>query len=666
MNRLLRHIVKLGRGMRMLLSFALVFSLTFGVQGALVAQAAGVDDEPGIGETGGTGDGSGDEGGGSPSYYIQELNVYREDDMGNLDLDNPLAYGTNPTHGHAQIETRGGSIAFGAGTQWNDDSELVPDTTNVTWSLAEGAEGIATITPAGFLQADGNEDGLVTVIATVDGSLTYDGMPLQAYVDVEIVAQSGPFVTKIQICDENGNVISPAYSFDEDDLLGTATVELGAYVTVRDPETGADTTYHVTAGNGLAAQTGGALPDITWSVSEELYGSISVDGIYRPLASGQNRVFAMSSAGLLGETVSAAITVSMPGVSTEFHPQDQLTVKVVYEKDGVADLKAKTVVKEKTFDIPYLEALGTQTITYTAKGSGGVNGFITFTGRGPYLAAILRETGLDLQGIKEIRFGTADNYLDAVSWAWLVDTDRYYFPNLDVNSEAGKIQVAPIIAIESAKATDDNPADPNYDLTGDRRFLLLFGSKPGNQSISHFQVYNIHTLYVVLEGAPPIEGGGDESEPSDDGNDGTDDQNNQNEQQSDNGTGQNQGQGSGKNGSGSGKNAGAQGVARAGDAGASGKAVNSSSDLASSASASSSSGLTMGDLTVIGDGGKWSALQAINKHKSDVDTLLLDNPFAPFVAPMCAGCFAAGGLEVLVGYRRQRRNPEVEIEDEKE
>ena len=664
MNRLLRHIVKLGRGMRMLLSFALVFSMTFGVQGAFVAHAAGVDDEPVAGETDGAGDGSGDEGGGSPSYYIQELNIYREDDMGNLDLDNPLAYGTNPTHGHAQIETRGGSIAFGAGTQWNDDSELVPDTTNVTWSLAEGAEGIATITPAGFLQADGNEDGIVTVIATVDGSLTYDGVPLQAYVDVEVVAQGGPFVTKIQICDENGNIISPSYSFDEDDLLGTATVELGAFVTVRDPETGADTTYHVTAGNGLAAQTGGALPDITWSVSEELYGSISVDGIYRPLASGQNRVFAMSSAGLLGETVSAAITVSMPGVSTEFHPQDQLTVKVVYEKDGVADLKAKTVVKEKTFDIPYLEALGTQTITYTAKGSGGVNGFITFTGRGPYLAAILRETGLDLQGIKEIRFGTADNYQDAVSWAWLVDTDRYYFPNLDVNSEAAKIQVAPIIAIESAKATDDNPADPNYDLTGDRRFLLLFGSKPGNQSISHFQVYNIHTLYVVLEGAPPIEGGGDEPGP-DDGQGGQDDQGNQPDQQSGEGDGQSQGNGSGKSSNGSGKNAGAQGVARAGDAGAGSNAVHSSSDLASSSS-SSSSGLTMGDLTVIGDGGKWSALQAINKHKSDVDTLLLDNPFTPFVAPMCAGCFAAGGLEVLVGYRRQRRNPEVEIEDEKE
>lgn len=710
--------------LRVVLAFVLAFGTTLFVQAhaggdayaspadqaGLSAQDEGVDE--GGGEDAGEG---GEDGGGEPEpepepapLHIIDIGVFESGTTGNA-----YAFASRVEDTReavcAVIEQKGGSIDFDAGVEWSDESwEYESD--KVTWSIAPGDEAIARITPSGILEAAGTEDGIVTVTASVSGEYTSDGGELAAVFLVELRGQTDTkYVTGIVVCDDAGNPIDPSYRFEEG-TLATAMIELQARVTVFDPAMDSSIDYQVTPYEGLASQTGGELSDIRWESGDTRLGYVDeTSGIYRPILEGTNIVYAYSTAGFNGQRITASATIDMPGEEHgDYHPQDSLTVEVYYEQ--YPDRK----VAEKTYSISDLEALGTVTHTYTALR--GDTGFFTTTGRGPLLIKVLEDAGVNTAGIARLRFGTPDNYQGVVSWDMLVDQDRYYFPNIDANSYAGKVQVPPIIAIESHRNVGTDTA-PNYDMDDQRRFLLLFGSKATGETTTSLQVYNIHTLYVELEGAPPVEpdieiwtvkyvdsltGGtidtrqatdpdkagapavpvheGYEFEgwskstdeaaktvtftavykkAGDSGGDDPDDPGNPD----DPGKPDNPDDPSKPSGDDPAppNNGGADPGSGNYDL------VSSRGDASSSAPAGNTGGaesLQQLDVTPIDPNelkvvtsGKWSAIQAINKHPSNVDELMLENPFAPFVGPTFAGVLVAGGLESGLAFARQRRKP---------
>ena len=681
----------------------------------------------------------------------------------------------------AVIDQRGGEIDFDAAILWNDGSDWEYDSNKVDWELDSGGETLATLSQTGVLTARGTDDGTVRVIASVDGSYTEDGAPLKAMFLVELRGQTDTkYVTDIVICDDSGAPFD-SYRF-EPGTLATATLDLTARVTVFDPATNAENEYLCTPSSGLASQTNGEVANLFWESSDTRLGAVSEEGIYRPVVAGTNKVIAYSTAGFNGSRVEARATIDMPTEDgedvTDYNPQNELTVKVYYET--VPD----QYVAEKTYTVDDLEALGTFVATYTAVGT-GTGGCLTTTGRGPLLSRVLQDAGVNTDGVARLHFDTPDNYQGSVSWSMLVDTDRYYFPNY-LNGGAsrydGMVQVAPMIAIDSYR-NSSRDTSPHYDeLNGDRRFLLLFGSKTTGESISNLQVYNMRTIYVVLEGAPPVEQGtqvnvrfvdsitnavlaetrtadpdsvsapaapehegytfkGWSKSVDDKGNvtyttvyDSTDDKTPEGPTDGkSSGASQNPGNSDGSKSPGSqnpeksgepqdpeksgepqdpekssdsqkphnqgntptndgddesddggttasivgndDSNNGGMGTydlvnkgtsATAGPeaaktaTGDSGETVAGSEGASQNASASnqdvSVTKLNSNDLTKL-NSGRFSVLQAINRHPSDVATLMMENPFAPYALPSAAGVMVAGGLEVFIRFRRQKRFP---------
>ncbi len=660
----------------------------------------------------------------TPQLHIMDIAVFE-----NGTTANAYAYASRAAETRdkvcAVIEQRGGRIDFDAGVEWNDETWEY-ESNKVTWSMAPGDEAIARITPAGVLEAAGTEDGTVTVCATVSGDYTADGAALSAVFLVELRGQTDTkYVTNIAICDDTGKVIDPSYRFEEG-TLATAMLELQAKVTVFDPAASASRDYQVTPASGLAAQTGGEVSDILWESGDTRLGSVSEEGIYRPLVEGTNIVHAYSNAGFNGQRIAASATIDMPGEeSGDYHPQDKLTVKVYYE--DYPD-QAKTT----TYSIADLEAMGTSTYTYTALR--GTQGFFTTTGRGPLLKKVLEDAGANTEGIARLKFGTPDNYQGVVSWDMLVDADRYYFPNIDANSYAGKVQVPPIIAIESHRNVGTDTL-PNYDMDDQRRFLLLFGAKDTGETTTNLQVYNIHTLYVEQEGAPPVQPGHDvwtvkfvdsvtrgiidtkrtsdpeglgmPTPPAHDGytfegwNKSVDNATRtvtytavyrKDESSSPSGpasssegspsSGSSQPPGSGPsqppdapgqpqdpdpsgNSGGASQPGGTVDLIEADgrDAGsgtsqAVGTTGGQRQESAQAAQQTPVMQLSPSDVQVVSHG-RWSMLQAINRHPANIEDLMFNNPFAPYAAPTAAGVFAAGGLETFVRFRWQKRTPKV-------
>ena len=70
--------------------------------------------------------------------------------------------------------------------------------------------------------------------------------------------------------------------------------------------------------------------------------------------------------------------------------------------------------------------------------------------------------------------------------------------------------------------------------------------------------------------------------------------------------------------------------------------------------------LSADDVQIVSKG-RWSMIQAINRHPANIDELMFTNPFAPFVAPLAAGVFFAGGVEAVAGFCWQRRRPKVPV-----
>jgi hypothetical protein len=592
---------------------------------------------------------------------IQEAMIYHDGKI--------VGTSTRPDQKDLAISTKGGTLEFYNRVQWNDYSREY-NSDHVTWSTSDTS--VATINSSGILTAVGN--GTVKVIATVDADYSSTGKALRATVTVKVTNQTDErYVTGIRITNENGKAIR-TYTLKDD--LSTARAQFYAEVDVYDPATGETETYSTKDGK-LSSQASG-ISDVTWYMSDTSMGAVDRDtGLFRPSVFGTMVVNVKSTAGKNNRTKTASVTVTVKdpdggSVNEDYHPQDTLTVKVYYEKYPPADFDdddAKEWVTSKTYSVGDLESLGTVTATYTALGGGN---YYTITGTGTPLATILKDAGVNLKGVKQLSFKTADALDRPVSYRYIVGSDRYYFPNIDIGSYSGAKQVYPILAIESSEVKNGS-TDPDYNMTDATRFRLLFGSTGRSDHSSQYQIKWINTLYVELEGGPKAQdGSGSSAGTSDKGSgsssgskkhSGTSSTSSSSSSGGDSSssssgstgaTGGSDGDGAGGDGSmeNSGSTDGGDGESSDDAAGAAGDI--GGNDAGGSTSGSASQGDGSGGET--GAAGSYNVYQVMNRNDSDTQrTLDYDNPWRRAVVP--AGCLflVLGGIESWQWYRWQRR-----------
>lgn len=545
----------------------------------------------------------------------------------------------------ARISTKGGTLWFDNVAWWNDGTS-VANQSYVSWSVSDPS--IATISPSGVLTAVG--DGIVAVTATATAN-TQGGAPLACTIYIEVTGQTDArYVSGIRIASPDGEALSGPYVLEQD--LSTAMARFYALVDVVDPATGATQTYSTQNGS-IASQTGD-IADVTWYVGDTIAAIDQTTGLFRPSRYGIASIYCASAAGHGGATVTGSATVNTKDptggeVRDDYHPQSSIKVKAYYEEDPPADLhddSDKHFVINKEYSLEQLEGMGPVTATYTALSD---SAYYTMTGRGVALSTLLEDAGVNIAGMSQLNFGTADNIDRPVSSAFIFDTNRYYFPNIDIGSYAGAVQVYPIIAFESNEIKNAG-TDPNFDMTEATRFRLLFGSTPDGGT-SQFQIKWINTLYVVLAGGPPVQPGNGENPGG---------SNNEGDQPGGggifNGTATGDGTGSGGEGNGTGS-----GMAKGNQGGADVQGGSDAADNAAEGAQSGASGQSdTGAQASAGDSESgapaFSVYQIPNPNASEVErTVEHDNPFKKYAGPLGAAAVVAGAGQTALWYRRQAR-----------
>lgn len=541
----------------------------------------------------------------------------------------------------ARISAKGGTLWFDNVAWWNDGTS-VANQSYVSWSVSDPS--IATISPGGILTAVG--DGIVAVTATATAN-TQGGAPLACTIYIEVTGQTDArYVSGIRIAGPDGEALSGPYVLEQD--LSTATAQFYALVDVVDPATGATQTYSTKNGS-IASQTGD-IADVTWYAGDTIAAIDQTTGLFRPSRYGIASIYCASAAGHGGATVTGGATVNTKDptggeVRDDYHPQSSIKVKAYYEEDPPADLhddSDKHFVINKEYSLEQLESMGTVTATYTALSDSA-------TGRGVALSTLLEDAGVNIAGMSQLNFGTADNIDRPVSSAFIFDTNRYYFPNIDIGSYAGAVQVYPIIAFESNEIKNAG-TDPNFDMTEETRFRLLFGSTPDGGT-SQFQIKWINTLYVVLAGGPPVQPGNGENPGG---------SNNEGDQPGgggiSNGTTTGDGSGSGDEGNGTGS-----GMAKGDQGGSDVQGSSDAADNAAEGAQSGSAGQSDTGAQASADDSEsgapaFSVYQIPNPNASEVEhTVEHDNPFKKYAGPLGAAAVVAGAGQTALWYRRQAR-----------
>ena len=545
----------------------------------------------------------------------------------------------------ARISAKGGTLWFDNVAWWNDGTS-VANQSYVSWSVSDPS--IATISPGGILTAVG--DGIVAVTATATAN-TQGGAPLACTIYVEVTGQTDArYVSGIRIAGPDGAALSGPYILEQD--LSTAMAQFYALVDVVDPATGATKTYSTQNGS-IAAQTGD-IADVTWYAGDIIAAIDQTTGLFRPSRYGIASIYCASAAGQGGATVTGSATVNTKDptggeVRDDYHPQSSIKVKAYYEQDPPADLHDDSdehFVINKEYSLEQLESMATGPYTYTALSD---SAYYTMTGRGVILSALLEDAGVNIAGMSQLNFGTADNIDRPVSSAFIFDTNRYYFPNIDIGSYAGAVQVYPIIAFESNEIKNAG-TDPNFDMTEATRFRLLFGSTPDGGT-SQFQIKWINTLYVVLAGGPPVQPGNGENPGG---------SNNEGDQPGgggiSNGTTTGDGSGSGDEGNGTGS-----GMAKGDQGGSDVQGSSDAADNAAEGAQSGSAGQSDTGAQASADDSEsgapaFSVYQIPNPNASEVEhTVEHDNPFKKYAGPLGAAAVVAGAGQTALWYRRQAR-----------
>ena len=534
------------------------------------------------------------------------------------------------------------------------DSTTAIGAFNLTWASSD--EGVASVSPSGEVTPHG-KDGEVVITATVDDARVYQGSAPAASVTVVFSGQEGRYVKSVEILDDAGANIGEAWGGTTVYAEENTFHQLQARVTWYDVATGAESVEVTGQGEEYSAANVGTT--LTWAVSASNAFSINEDtGRLRTQSySGNAYVTCTAVGGKDGALVRDTANVQLDTGVYEYNPADSLTLRVVWEE------RPDEVVREQTFSLDELSALlPPQRVSATVVNN---SRFGVISAEGYLFKDVVALVAVDDADVLQYRFGTADGYDNPVSYRYLFESgNRYYFPNYDVGGSRAEGQIVPpLLAYRSVFQWDRAEADPNWQLDEGTRFRLVFGCLATGDANTSYQIYYIHTITVVLKGAPSAgesTTGGDDDDPGDVP------------------SGAASKKGSKKGGAGGGASGGAGrsgtgGTSAAGSiAGRSGngapQAAGSPNAAPGAERAADEQGGQEADAAAEeeideaqGDGAdadasaskRWRVYQMMNKTNSDVPDWDDENPISPFAAPAALGAFAVGAGATGIGFRRR-------------
>lgn len=504
------------------------------------------------------------------------------------------------------IINKGGTMQMLATVVWSTGTEGYASDQGVTVSWSVDDPSVASIDNRGMLTA--LKDGTVTVSCTTQ---TYGTVTSTIRVDVK--GQDGAYVSEVLVTREDGSFYGDeTILFEEFD--GTTQVPL--YVTVVYSD-----------GTEKCTWKGDKIDNLTWSSSD-------IDAVYvgeqtgtvKPKRDGSAFVTASVPGGLNGTMQGyVAVMVDTGQFADDNMPSDSLTITVVYESDE------SVVVKEKTYDVGSLSALGLSYQAYTQVTSNG--SFQTVSAQGVYLTTVMDDLELKTGEISHFYFSALDGINKAmISANYLLERTGYYYPNAKYEWTNDGQEAPPMLAVLSK--AERNVAVANFsDLSEGTRFRLCLGSSNFTDPSAQKSFKYLSHMWVVMEGAPPTEDDEKNTQtpsPEKDPEEtilGTDSEGS--------GTGSGFGEGDG-----TGRSLGS-GSATSGSSGSSdGDGTNGSSE-----------GLSRGEGEEASS--RWQVFQMMSKAESDIDPIDFNNPIEPFLIPGMAAVAAAGGGLTFKRYRKE-------------
>ena len=410
--------------------------------------------------------------------------------------------------GSLQLLAQGENEAAGSGG-WIHDMGLT-----VNWVIQEqrGEDGsvpakdIATIDRStGVLRATGQGNGTVKVKCWV----ITEGYTGEATTTVSIYANSEvPYVTKIEICDDSGT----PYSDDAEIRVSEDRFKLEnkfyVQVTYMDAQTGTELVKNT--------YNGDVIEGASWSISangDQAYVNPDT-GTFIAYKTGTVRLScAISGAGQYGETLSDSVTVLCGGETLDpdrdYSPADYLTVVVKYAAEDKGNYGSKEDYdKARTwyYTPSDLEALGATTNSYTLVKSDG--SWDRLDAYGVYFASLIADQDLELTDVEGFYLQATDPYNPGfIGCDWLFK-QRYYYPNMSIGTGfAGAVGVAPMLALATLETPSGDGATDTLlgELSTQTRFRLCIGAEGTTINNAQKSVYNISTITIILEGAPPTQ-----------------------------------------------------------------------------------------------------------------------------------------------------------------
>jgi len=199
-------------------------------------------------------------------------------------------------------------------------------------------------------------------------------------------------------------------------------------------------------------------------------------------------------------------TASADSVSGIGMPSDTLTIKVGYF--------GGPYYTKKVYTVSDLEAMPQVQQAYTFIDN--MPSVCIDSAKGVKLTGLLGDAGIDANSVEVFYFYATDvkkGWYECLPKSFLLDTTRYYYPNLpahwDSNTQSSipgavyeAIRVDPVIAIQ------DNwqrfVISPDFTrMTGDNRFRLVFGQNDTSAHTASRSVKWVHAIEVMLGGTPP-------------------------------------------------------------------------------------------------------------------------------------------------------------------
>ncbi len=621
-----------------LLAFVLTFSCSFSLQTAFALAAdagsassasstiaasasAGSGTEAVLAVDGGSGEGS-DAGGSSdqaPTHYVDDISVTLL--MNEREV--TLGYASSGDEPDPIELTKQGQTGDLYGIAWWNDDTYERNPTGMEFHSSDDA--IVTVDRDGKIIARGDGEAEITVSMTKN---TLTGDPIELVVPVYVSGQSGKTITGISIH-------SSAYATDDIYLDDTrkSEVHLQFYAVV----TLEDGTSLSTEDGKLSAQDPD-LEDLCWEVSDSQIAAVEpATGEYRQREYGLVNVFACSSDYRVMSN-SISVTVEDPDGDSEAHTQDTLTVHIEYEEAP----EGAITIEDKQYSRADLGALGTMTETYTLIGKSGA---AQATGYGVSVRNLLVDAcetaqadGLD--AIASVQFLSGADRANYTASIDALFTTRYTYDPASYVAGISTIvkSVEPMLAFESNWLSVYSVVEgKDKGLSDATQFRLLMGSASFSDSTSGYSIKWINRINVTLKGSAPVnpDNGDDPNNNPDADNKNEDkktDPSQQNQVIANGGTG---GAGTG----GSGSSGAGDGIGIAG--------------IGSGVGDQRGSGVQSNE---VGTGqGAYSIYQIMNPYTTNLDIQYAQNPFKPFVVPVCLAAFVAGLVQLSFWYARQRR-----------